>query len=106
MATPRFPSFDSLSACRRPLKPVAPFATGTRLNAWPRRVAVVAYGSQVNYSPLPFIMSNRAAGPNAWMRVDSPRELQLWAGGNSARAFKSNHCCVIESSIFNRPVSC
>ena len=62
-----------------------PFVAGPELEAWPLRVAVVVYGSNVDYSPLPLVMSNRAGGVYAWMRVDSPKDLQRWAGGNAVR---------------------
>lgn len=66
--------------------PSQPFTIGQPLQDWPRRVAVVAYGGQADYSQLPLVMSNRAAGPQECMQVAHPSDLRQWANGNMVRS--------------------
>lgn len=66
-----------------------PRATGPSLPAWPQRVAIVPYGFRADYSPIPLLMTNKAAGQ---MPVASPADLQQWAGANSVQPLS---CAVV-----------
>ena len=63
-------------AYRAPFQ-ASPYAWGPKRQVWPKKVAVVAYGRNANYSGGMWLKDLQSE----WHTVDSPVDLLKWASG-------------------------